>query len=211
MKVGIFHMADVETPHVALAGRLIRSVRARMPGVEIVHLTDADTEPLVGVDTVCRQPCSKFVALACLELFQWAGVGDWLFLDSDTIVQRDVSHVFDQAFDIAVADREGTLLDKEIGTKFMARMPYNAGVVFSRSPAFWVSAVARLAKMPVKRHVWMGDQEAMNRVIADGGYRVLVLSNDYNYPPKHEHDDISGKAIIHLKGPRKSWALGQAA
>lgn len=194
MKVGFFH---IDRPgnehHVRLAELMVASIRRWMPGVEIVQLTDAIL-PL---------------ALGCLEAYARCD-GEWLFLDTDVIVQRDVRHIFDRPFDIAVAEREGTLLDKEVGKKFMARMPFNKGAVFSRSPAFWRAAAVRLRAMKPARQEWMGDQQAMNDVIASGAYHIEVLPARYNYPPKHEHEDVTSQAILHFKGKRKAWMRERA-
>lgn len=205
MKVGFFHVDRGETPHRRLAGLLIASVRRAMPGVPIVHLTDAVTPPIDGVDLVMEHPQGP-VALACLDAYA-ACTGEWLFVDTDVIVRRDVRAVFDRSFDIAVADREGTLLPKELGTKFMARMPFNKGAVFSRCPAFWRAASDRLRTMSSRRQEWMGDQQAMNDVIGTKAFNVAVLPASFNYPPTSRTDDVREMSILHYKGSRKGWMV----
>ncbi len=205
MRVGFYH-AGISEPHERLAARLIASCRQAMPGVGIVQFTDDRTFPVVGVDATLRGPNGP-VALRCLEAYESAGDGDWLFLDSDTEVKADVRSVFALSFDVAVAERRGTLLPKEEGTKFMARMPHNKGVVFSRCRKFWHDAALWLRGCDDAKHEWMGDQLALNAMIAAGDFDVSVLSSAYNYPPKSKTDDVSGKAILHFKGPRKQWAL----
>jgi hypothetical protein len=209
MKVGFFHVDRGDTPHRALAARLIASVRRAMPDVAIAHLTDARTAPIAGVDHLVVRPSGP-IALNCLE--HYAGCeGEWLLVDTDVLIQRDVREVFarDRAFDIAVADRDGTLLPHEIGTKFMARMPYNKGAVFSRSPEFWRAATERLRQLSHRRQEWMGDQEAMCDVIAAGAFKVAVLPAAYNYPPKRRDEDVSAVSILHFKGSRKAWMLSR--
>lgn len=208
MKIGFFHAAAVETAHVQLARILIRSARCWMPPVPIVQFTDLTTPAIADVDEVVRRPTGP-IALRCLEAYASADDGEWLFVDTDVVIQRDVRWVFQSAFDIAVASREGTLRPKEVGTKFMAQMPYNKGAVFSRTPAFWSAAVEQLRAMSEKRQAWMGDQLAMNAVIASGRFEVQVLAPRYNWPPHHE-DDTHDKAILHFKGPRKAWMLERA-
>lgn len=209
MMVGFYHAGESPV-YVQLAARLIASVRRAMPGVRLTHLTDPSSTAIAGTDAVVRLAEGP-VALACLDAYA-ACLGDWLFVDTDVVVQRDVRAVFDFQFDVAVADRAGTLLPKEVGTKFMARNPYNKGAVFSRSPAFWRDAAADLRTRSATRQAWMGDQEAMNAVIAAGRYQVRVLPSAYNYPPQAQHEDVADKAILHFKGPhRKVWALASAA
>jgi hypothetical protein len=210
MKVGIFHVGPMAPHTQQLAQLLCASVRHEMPGVEIVHLTDEVTSRLPGADRAQRRPTAPFgVALMTQRA---ACVGPWLFLDTDTRVLRDVRGVFaDRTFDIAVATREGTLKPSEVGTKFMAQMPFNAGVVFSTSSAFWEAARRWLLEQPEKSRGWMGDQRALNTVIADGRFAVKVLPASYNYPPQAAHEDLRAHAIVHFKGPRKAWGLGVAA
>lgn len=208
MTVGFYHVA-LDGPKASTAGvqAMVRSVKQAMPGVRIVHFTDVQTPVIDGVDWAVRPTLP--VALGCLDAYAQCE-GDWLFLDTDVIVREDVRHVFDQPFDIAVAERAGTLKPSEVDTKFMASMPYNKGAVFSRSQAFWLDALARCRQMKPTRQQWMGDQQAMNDAILSGKYAVEVLPNRYNYPPLTATDDLRDKAIVHYKGPRKAW-MGLAA
>lgn len=206
MKVGFFHAEiGAASQHLELARFLVKSVRRTMPGVPIVHFTDSHTPTLEGVDGVQRRATGP-IALSVLE--HYASVeGDWLFVDTDIIVRRDVRHVFIDSpfFDIAVATREGTLRQSEVGTKFMAAMPFNKGAVFSRSPRFWRAAANSLAGAAAKRQSWMGDQRAMNDLIASGAFNVRILDAGYNYPPKFIGQDVRAHHILHFKGPRKAW------
>ncbi len=213
MTVGFVHVGPVHAEHAALMGMLIRSVRATMPAVAIVHLTDLATEAAPGVDEVCRRPVSSAVALAVLQLYAEASAlaPAWLFVDTDVLVHAPVDHVFSQDFDVAVAKRDGTFRPGEADTKFMRSMPFNKGVVFSRSEPFWRDAVARLQAMKSTRRAWMGDQLAMNEAIASGRYRVRVLDARYNYPPQSKAENLSGQFVTHWKGPRKAWLLERAA
>lgn len=205
MTVGFVHVGAVSAALERQVAALRASVTQAMPGVSCVHLTDITT-PLLGEGR--RYPASSRIALACLQLYAAAGSGDWLFIDTDVLMRRDVREVFQQSFDVAVATREGTLLEKEVGTKFMAGMPHNKGAVFSRCPAFWHAAADLLASQPEKRQHWMGDQWALNALIAERTYAVHVLPNAFNYPPQARDEDVRDKAILHFKGPkRKDWML----
>ncbi len=209
MRVGFYHVGE-SVQHLRLASRLVESVRAVMPSAGVIAFTDPATElavvTMLEVDARMVLPGGP-MALRCLEAFASAE-GDWLFVDTDVELRSDVRQVFDDSdFDIAVATRQGTLLDKEVGTKFMARMPFNKGAVFSRCQAFWMAAADHLRTLKPELQAWMGDQVAVNHVIASGHFKVKVLSNAYNYPPKHRDEDVRGKHILHFKGPRKEWAL----
>jgi hypothetical protein len=204
MKIAFVHHDLGSDIHMACARRLVESARRFMRDVPIVQLTDETSARIGGVDQIVRRPL-KPLALDCLEHYAACGDGDWLFLDTDVVIRRDVREIFKTPFDLAVAERTGTLKKSEEGSKFMERMPYNKGVAFSRSPGFWKSAVDAALDYKPGLQMWMGDQQAMCDVIAGNQFTVLVLPNAYNYPPKSETDDISEKAIVHYKGPRKVW------
>lgn len=208
MTVGLYHVTIPGRPHVAPPALTIASVRRTMPGVQIVQWTTQASMALPGVDAVVIRP-ELPLALAFVDA-RSSVEGDWLFLDTDVLVQRDVRSIFDARFDIAVATREGTMRAHEIGSRFMARNLYNAGVVFSRSQAFWLAAWQRAEEM-VGRHAWGCDQESINAVIASQKFDVAVLPNTYNYPPFTADEDVRDKAIVHYKGKRKVWMAERAA
>lgn len=210
MNVGFYHASAPNSPTVEMALAMVRSVRQAMPNVAVVQFTHVHSVIILDVDSVSAAAVEQPIALAVLEAY--ASVeGEWLFLDTDVLVQQDVRSVFLRPFDVAVAERAGTLQAHEVGSKFMEQMPYNKGAVFSRSQAFWQEATARLRTMPPAQHAWMGDQRAMCQVIASGKYAVEFLPNRFNYAPHRKNEDLSDKAILHFKGPRKPWMLGRAA
>jgi len=222
MKIGFVHLDTTARPnadHVSMVLRLIASIRRAMPTVPVVHLTDEHTLGFATVDEVFRRPVSKLIALAVLQLYaaasEWTDKTqprpEWIFVDTDVLFHAPVEHVFDSFFDIAVAKRDGTLLPHEVGTKFMAQQPYNKGVVFSRSEKFWRDCVTKCAAMKPARQAWMGDQIAMNQVIAEWRYRVKELDPRYNYPPKSKNESLADKFVTHWKGKRKAWMLERAA
>ncbi len=210
MTVGFFHQGESEI-HEALAARLVASTRSAMPDVEVVHFVGAG--PKMLTDSALYVPdLSNRIALACLQAYSNCK-GDWLFVDTDVEVRSDVRHVFDDPdFDVAVATREGTYSD-ERDQRWSEKhgMPVNKGAVFSRCQAFWQATVDHLRTLKPELQRWMGDQIAVNHVIASGRFKVKVLPNAYNYPPKWKFEDLNGKHIIHWKGPRKKWALELAA
>jgi hypothetical protein len=163
-----------------------------------------------GVDRVEVFPEAP-IALATLDAFA-AQRGEWVFVDTDVRLQRDVRHVFEAPFDIAVADRAGTYIERDLqpGRTFMQAMPYNKGVVYSRSFEFWEEAAACCRTYDETKQAWMGDQKAMNQVIASGLFNVKVLPNTYNYPPKRQDEDVADKHALHYKGSRKAWMLERA-
>ena len=211
MTVGFYHSARKHTDHMICALRLLRSVRQNLPGVDVVQFTTPESVRVSGVDDV-RVLADGPVALNTLEAYGSCS-GEWLFTDTDVLVQRDVRDVFDRPFDVAVAERDGTYTGRDLkpGRTFMKVMPYNKGAVFSRSPEFWRAALAVAERYPERKREWMGDQLAMNQVIAGGQFDVAVLPNSYNYPPRTRIEDVRDKHITHWKGGRKLWLLRSQA
>lgn len=210
MRVAFFHVGMPRSPlGQRLAERMVQSVHEAMPEVPVLqftHLNNVLASRVEGVDAV-QVVDDGPLCVSVLDAFAQSGEGDWLLLDTDVVVQHDVQHVFDHSFDIAVATREGTLTKKEIGSKMMTSMPFNKGAVFSRSPLFWKAARELVKAMKPAAQAWMGDQRAVNDVIATGSFDVRVLENHYNYPPFRAAEDVSFRHIVHYKGPRKTWMV----
>jgi hypothetical protein len=216
MKVGFYntHAPGADVTNLVLADRLIRSVRATMPGVEVWQLSDGQSPAIDGTDGILRLPSAPLALLTAVHYAQRDG--EWLLVDTDVIVQRDVRAVFDdQSFDVAVASRSGTLVANELepsheSAKFMERMPHNIGVVFSRCPAFWHEVAQRVAKQNAQAQAWMANQQQACDLIREGKYRSKVLDPGFNWSPRTSDEDVSGHAIVHYKGPvRKPWMLAR--
>lgn len=208
MKVGFFYQGASESSiiHFTIAKYLIASVRKSMPGVEIWQLTD-DQSPLhPGIDGHIIEPGIMPMAVRRMTL-QGKCEGEWLFVDTDIIIQKDVRDVFDETFDVALTDREGTITNEAAYAKVM---PYNIGVVFSRSPRFWQVVAKYLKTLPAKFQQWEGDQRVVcqmmkEKVDLEHGFNVKILHGAmFNYPPKFSGDGKDA-AICHFKGNRKTY------
>lgn len=208
MSVGFYH---VERQSVAsdvgylCARALVKSVRVSMPGVKVVQFTDLASTAVKGVDAVRRKPSEP---MALLRMRHQAGVeGEWLFVDTDVIIQKSCRPVFKRSFDIAVTTRNWPHLKAAVG--FSERMPFNSGVMFSRCPRFWGEAYTRLRQLDEEKQQWMGDQEVICEMVTEDPlrYHVRHLSGtQYNFPPV-VRDDVADAAvtqeqayIVHYKG-----------
>lgn len=209
MTVG-FYLLDTKTLDsmcgYACARALTRSVREVMPGVPVVHFTDEQSPKVDGVDEVIRKLREPMARLRMRHHAEVAG--DWLFLDTDVLVQRDVRAVFRDRFDVAITIRDWPHVKPAVG--FTERMPFNMGVVFSRSPAFWRDVYIRMMAQPKDLQRWMGDQEAFCQVLADRHYRIRRLSGTrFNFPPSVDAQDTKSQtleaaaSIVHFKGPQR--------
>lgn len=201
MNVGFFTVYRLDPQHYVLADKLVRSVRSAMPGVEVVQFTDESSPAVLGVDRVRRRPPGKMLERRMEHYAECEG--EWLLVDTDVLVRQDVRDVFaDGVFDVALADRSWPHLPQK--EDVLATMPFNSGVMFSRSPDFWRSVLAIWRE--AGKNDWMSEQRAVYEAVRSGRHRVKILPGmKYNYPPKGPKDPLDGVAIAHFKGERKQW------
>jgi hypothetical protein len=196
VRVGFF--AQGEGEHLHIAKHLIKSCQKVMPDVEVFQLTDDKTPALaeaIRIGGDIPMAVRRITHHSTLE-------GDWLFVDTDCVIRKDVRSVFDDPFEIAVTDRKGSIWEK---SPYGMVMPYNMGVTFSRSPGFWKIVLENLLTLPEKYQQWEGDQRVVCEMIR-AGFPVKVLPGKvYNYTPEVRGDKAEHAAILHLKGPRKHW------
>ena len=197
MKVGFFAQGDGE--HLHIAKHLIRSCREVMPDVVVVQLTDYKTPAIC--DDVRR--IGGQLPMAVRRITHHAELeGDWLFIDTDCVILKDVRPVFEDDFEIALTDRKGSVWEK---SPYGMVMPYNMGVTFSRGVSFWKLVLKYLRNLPAQYQQWEGDQRVVCELVR-AGYPVKVLPGRiYNFTPFTKDEPLDHAAILHLKGPRKSW------
>lgn len=194
MKIAFY----LDTPsHKDIAEYAIAQARKAMPHAEIWHLTNLDG-PELSADHCLRLDVQGEFAYRQAAISAELD-GDVLFLDVDTVVREDVSHVFDHDFDVCVTT------DMRPGRP---DIKYNGGVIFSRCPAYW-RAIAEAGR-GLDFYKVAGDWEPIERVrsaVADSGeFKLLVLpGEEYNYIPATA-EDIQGK-IVHYRGKRKAWMI----
>jgi hypothetical protein len=212
VKVGFLFVGSDSTGRACAEG-LVCSCKRVMPDVPVVQFSDETTEPIAGVDEVMRRPF-RSGSLAILRFTHQATVtGNWLFLDTDIIIQKDVQKVFRGKFHLAVTTRNWKHLKKADG--FSERMPFNTGVIFSRSSKFWVEAVRTLEASETDDQDFMGHQQVICDLVASGRYDVAYLKgNKYNCPPFVEGGKEGGDPdlsdvyvrnayIVHYKGAER--------
>lgn len=212
MKIGFLHLERSENYKEArnCARAMVASARSVMPDIKIVQFTDLDTKAVKGIDDVRRKPLEP---MGLLRMRHCAGVdGDWLFVDTDVIFQKSVRHVFKKPFDIALTTRDWTHVKAAGG--FTERMPFNTGIVFSRCPHFWGEVYTRLRDYQIELQHFMGEQELINEVAAEGRYRIRKLRGRiFNFPPDApgtmptNEQLFQEAAILHYKGSRKALML----
>lgn len=206
----------------------IRSVRRVDPRAQILVYTD-DTLDWKPDAQLCRQRPGRPTMVAreeakLLALTTIAHGENVLFLDSDILMREPFP--FDSESDLYLTWRDHTLIKdgEKIGREVAAAMPFNGGVIGVRTGPAAIEAFVwlkhRVLQMGQKHQTWWGDQLAIvdlvgrmgpgtyNRTLRwslnDRGtpLRVRVLECDkWNYTPRSEDEDLTGKGIIHCKGP----------
>lgn len=201
-----------------VAALMVDSVRRHMPGAIIVQLTDEWTEAVPGVDTLIRMV--KGADFINWRLRHMVEIGDTfekiLWMDYDVIAQSDLREVFDlHAFDIALTKRDAT--DSTISAEILRVCPHNMGVGWSWGSAwgFWRKALSIYQARP-RRDGWMDGQIAIEQAIDEvrsvNSLKVISLAASvYNYTPRSENEDLSGRKAVHYKGGRKIWIGGEKA
>jgi hypothetical protein len=171
-----------------------------MPDVSVHMLTDGDTPALEGCEVI---RIAEPMPMAVRRVTHHSRLeGNWLFIDTDCVIRRDVRSVFADDFKVAVTDRKGSIWAKGW---YADLMPYNMGVTFSRSPMFWRIVLEKLKKMGDELQKWEGDQLLVCGLIKAGFPAKVLPGFIYNYTPVNRGDSIEHAAIVHFKGARKAW------
>ena len=203
MKVAFLHVGD------DLRLPTLMAASAKRLGYALVQMTDERTSAVPGVDAVVRLPWDG-ERLMTYRLQHLAALAEpALIVDTDVVFVRDVRHVWEQEFDVALTRRDGPAPDPN-GVDLAEVMPYNTGVMFSRSQPFWQRCHELCSGFPPEVQRWYGDQYAVR--FAAPEFKVLELAVDpYNYSPGSADEDVSQRYVVHYKGPRKEWMLALAA
>ena len=185
MKIA-YYLDNSDPTLLACREKSIESVKKYMPDATISCLDGEGTE-----GTFCEK-----------RAYAQRINGETLFLGVDVLCQDDVSDVFDDEFDIAIAT------DMRPGH---SDIKYNADVVFSRCTEFWdeIREKTKHLNWPVDGN-WYDVEKVYTDVIDSGKYKVKILDgNIYNYVPQSKDDDLLGKKLVHYRGRRKAWMLGE--
>ena len=198
MKVGFFHARQDSR----CAELMVASVRRHMQGAEIVQWTDEGTPAVAGVDRCERKAWDGQLPMHHKMMRLAEADGDVLALDTDVIVNADLRPVFNFRFDVALTWRDGPIYDPN-GNDLTKMMPFNCGVMWSRSPEYWATCLRWCEINDLAD--WYVDQLAVAHV---RGFDVLKLHCDnFNYTPLSPDEDVSRRLAIHYKGKRKSWMI----
>lgn len=210
LTVGFLHVGRISKE----AQIMVASVKHAMPGIKIFRMTDTDTKSVTGVDEVIRKRYDgRFLMPYRLLHLKDFPPTDAIFLDTDIIVQKNLSEVFSEDFDIALTRRYKPVRDLH-GYDLAAEMPYNTGVMFSKASgiSFWQKAYEHCLTLPEQDREWWGDQVSIKATADATNLKLKEFPCDlYNYTPRTRDENISDKYVVHYKGPhRKEWMLRAA-
>lgn len=194
MRLAFLHVNQDPT----LAYKMVESVR-RFADCEALQLTDMDTAAMEGCTPVRRVYDGENMTLFKLEHLA-SLPGDLLILDTDLIVQKDITKIFDFDFDLALTWRDGPIPDQD-GNDITKLMPINTGVMFSRCQRFWQTCFEWSKEHPGG---WYSDQLAVSAQWRRFNIMRLHCDN-FNYTPKSKDEDVSSRYVVHYKGKRKAW------
>lgn len=218
MIVAFPHVESTYSAEEALSQRqlallMIESVRRTMPGFAIWMMTDAKTPELPGCNVIrkSRGNHKDWIPWLC-EFYTELPDREALILDTDVIVQRNLSPLFRPDADVVLTSRGPKVVDGR-------EMPFLFGVVASKSPEFWIEVRNRVMKMPEEAdRMWWGSQVAtfdmyLEEQAGRGKWDISLVSCDkFNYPPKSPDDMPTDKWALHYKGKkRKHWMLDRWA
>lgn len=214
-----------------LMTRSIRKIHSADSKILLLTGFGVEIPPAVDQDCILRLTAILDVErLMLAELECWsafAASDDFaqptVFIDHDILVQRDVSEIFDQSFDVGVTWRP----------RGGSPHPINAGVLFldpsrrDRVRDFFYRLLSCAQSLPTEFWRWYGDQEALEKVLGAGHFRrdkpprrIKVGSTtirpfpaqQFNYSATYgsEHLHAPEPHIVHFKGKRKA-AMAQYA
>jgi hypothetical protein len=172
----------------------------------VIQMSDLNTPKVEGVDEIVRIPFKVPLMLYRFKHLANFDHNDMLIVDTDVIAKRPIDDVWRVHFDVALTIREQGELYNGDGADIGGIMPFNTGVMLSRSQAFWRDCYTWLAKQSEEKQKWYGDQEAVAVVAGRKPYEVLILPcSKYNWAPTHSTDN-SDAYFWHYKGAiRKKW------
>lgn len=180
------------------AQKMVESVHAVI-GCDVYQCTDLTTPQVPGADKIVRRPfVSQLMAYRFEHMIEF-GDDPVLWLDSDTIVKKNPTMVWAQAFDVALTIRPQR-------QRVPLHMPYNTGVMFSRRQDYWKACLDYTLRLDENAQRWYADQYAVAEIARTKKFNVLELDcKEYNWSPESP-TEVSDAFIWHYKGStRKPW------
>lgn len=172
-----------------------------------VVLTDVAQEAFTSHVSELPRPLMLAVTKAQLDFLKAEPAQDVLLTGADCILKADPSTVFEQDFDVAFT------------THPFSDCILNTGAIFVRKGAnvAWIWEEA----LKICGEEWGDDQISLAKVVGAtlehglyerNGTKIRFLPlHPWNVAPENPDDVCAGAAILHFRGPRKSWMVDYCA
>lgn len=187
------------------APSMVRALK-EVHGCEVVQMSDLRSEAVAGVDRVIRLPFKVPLMLYRFKHLLSFEHDELLIIDTDVIAKLPIEDVWERPFDVGLTLRDQGELYNGDGADIGGDMPFNTGVMFSRSQQFWEDCYQWLEKQSPELQNWYGDQKAVAQIAHRPQYLVNVFPcSEFNWAP-NSRDDSSNARFWHYKGAvRKKW------
>jgi len=181
---GVIYIATGEK-YVEMAARSAKSLKSHSPNIPTYIFTDCNVDRYSCFDGSANIPSTQpgYLNGAKLDYHDKTPFKKTLFLDADTRVCENITHMFDvlDRFDIAVAYEPGRTreLEKYPGLAPRGFLPVNSGVILYKS----TDSVIELMKNWQEAHIKSGNRQAQPTLrdqlwLSD--IRLLILPPEYN-------------------------------
>jgi len=190
------------------AETMVRSIKD-VHGCKVVQMSDLRTPAVPGVDEVVRIPFKVPLMLYRLKHLASYRHDEMLIVDTDVVAKKPIDDILQFDFDVALTLRDYGELFTGDGTDVSSTMPFNTGVMISRTTEFWAECFNWLAAESPELQRWYGDQRAVFEVTERGGYHVLALPcAEFNWAPNSRTDTSEARFWHYKGGIRKKWMAG---
>jgi hypothetical protein len=191
-----------------LATDMVSSVKAHMPGIDVVQISDLKTEEVSGISGIMRIDRIEPLMVWRMKAHQLAHSlsQQIIFIEPDVRFRASVLGIFDDTdFDVAITERE---VEVEWDGEMLSDIaPFTLGCTFSRSASFWRDAKMHCRTLSDRQQNWIGDMISIAAAAKTGKYKIKLLPGpEYNHVPASP-DDVHDEMVkvLHYKGKRKRW------
>lgn len=192
-------------PIMPIANLMIASIRRSMPHARIVQLSNLDFPRVEGIDDIFRHhnrgDFARWAYEALISFMQTCD-DNIIQLGTDMVVMQNLSEVFNDDFVVAASPYPA--ITRTDGA-------YCGDGVFWKFPA--IDAVRDMLGQYnadiLIQDGWEGYQTAMLRTFKNKTFKFKSLDFDtYNRTPNEPGTDLTGAKIVHYRGNRKTFMIG---